>query len=145
MWSKRSCCYDDSTYRHAHTHIHSGAEAHETSAAKQWSPLTLWHSVAWDDASQTAQCRKWSTLFVWMCMCVHTGVDSLANHSREVWSYEPMITKFTEVDRVDDCLFGHVNNLQVLAAACLCVWVILSLCVFTSCYSNGGVKMILIQ
>lgn len=29
-----------------HTHIHRGAEAHETSAAKQWSPLTLWHSVA---------------------------------------------------------------------------------------------------
>lgn len=33
------------------THINIGMEGHETSAAKQWSPLTYWHSVAGDDAS----------------------------------------------------------------------------------------------
>lgn len=77
------------------THINIGMKGHETSAAKQWSPLTYWRTVARHDASQTAQCRKYKkTVCLNVYVCAHTGVDTLPNQSQEVRSYEPMKAKF---------------------------------------------------
>lgn len=66
-------------------------------------------------------------------VCVHTGVDSMANHGREVWSYEPMITKFNEVDKVDDCLFCHTS---IIHKRCqLCLSNVVSVCVYVLLFS----------